>query len=96
VFCLDSRTEDSLKQTIAAIAKRIPGRKSSEGSRSYNEDLAELQTVINEALEWLSIEANHSWLLIFDNVSGDDHTLLKDVEAHNVTSYFPATAKGRP
>lgn len=32
--------------------------------------------------------------LIFDNVSGDDYTLQKDVEAHNVTSYFPAADHG--
>src|SRR5437763_13039022 len=90
VFWLDGRTEESLKQSIVAIAKLIPKGQIPEASRSYahgNSD--DVDNVIHDVLCWFSLVQNTKWLLIFDNVDRDHSPILKDTDAYDFRRYLP-------
>jgi hypothetical protein len=99
-FWLDGRTEDSLRRSIVAIAKQIPEGQIPETSRSYihgsGEDLdgVDLDGVIRDVLDWLSIYSNMTWLLIVDNVDRDYMSIRYELAAYNIEQYFPRADHG--
>ena len=55
VFWLDSRTEDSLKQSIATCASRILKNQIIESSRVYSAISAgNINAIIRDVMSWLS------------------------------------------
>lgn len=69
MFWLDGRSEDSLKQSAASCASRIPDDQISEISRTYSADSnGDLDAVVKEVMTWLAQPDNTDWLLIFDNI----------------------------
>jgi NB-ARC domain len=94
VFWLDGSSEDSLKQSIADCAGRIPERQIPETSRNYSSSAnGDLQAVIGDFMEWLSKTENKHWLIIFDNVDRD-YQQETDINAYNVSNYIPEVDHG--
>jgi hypothetical protein len=94
-FWLDGRTEDSIRQSLAAIARQLPPDQIPEATRSYIHGSGdELDRVIRDVLDWFMYESNNSWLLIFDNVDRDYLSIGNEVGAYNVEEYFPGGDHG--
>jgi hypothetical protein len=95
VFWLDGSSEDSLKQSIAKYASKIPKGQISDESRGYavGKD-GELDTVVAEVLRWLALPENTEWLLIFDNVDRDYGEHNSDPQAYDVTRYLSGADHG--
>jgi hypothetical protein len=89
VFWLDGSSADSVKQSIASCASRIPQGQVSEKSRTYatNGD-TNVDTVVGEVMQWLAQPGNTAWLLIFDNVDREYKRRGGDIDAFDVTHYF--------
>lgn len=69
VVWLDARNEDSVKRGLAVFVSKIPKDRVVEPRRTSTHDsIEDVDVAVREALEWLAISDNTSWLLIFDNV----------------------------
>lgn len=89
VFWLDGRSEDSLRQSIASCASRIPQGQIAETSRAYGADSSvDLDAVIRDVMGWLARSDNTAWLLTFDNVDREYSKNGSDAEAYDVKRYF--------
>ena len=91
IFWLDGRSEDSLKQSIANCAARIPEGQISEKSRNYilNGE-GSIDVVVTEVMDWLRRPNNTDWLLIFDNVDRDYQQQNPEPGAYNISLYLPS------
>jgi hypothetical protein len=95
VFWLDGRTEDSLKQSIATCANRIPEGQIAASSRTYSATSnGDIDAVVGDVMNWLSLPDNTDWLIIFDNVDRDSQGCDADPDAYNVTSYLSGADHG--
>ncbi|KAI9783465.1 MAG: hypothetical protein M1816_001347 [Peltula sp. TS41687] len=89
VLWLDGRTQDSLKQSVANSASRIPEGQIAEASRTYRTGSSgDINAVVRDVIGWLSKPDNTDWLLIFDNVDRDHQQHDADLGAYDVTRYF--------
>jgi len=89
VFWLDGRSHDSVMQSIASCASRIPERQISQSSKSYAAgSTSDVNVVVQEVMLWLAREDNNKWLLIFDNVDRDYGHHTSDPKAYDVKQYF--------
>jgi len=95
VFWLDGSSKDNLKQSIASCASRIPEGQIPETSRKFLSGTggANLDTMVDNFLEWLSRTDNRSWLMIFDNVDRD-YQHNTDSSAYDVMDYIPEADHG--
>lgn len=95
VFWLDGRSEDSLKQSIASCAIRIPQGQISETSRAYSADgSADVDVVVREVMDWLRQTHNNAWLLIVDNVDREYDPRGGDPDAYDVKCYLSGADHG--
>lgn len=95
VFWLDGRSKDSVVQSIASCASRIPEGQISESSRTYSAGSdRDINIVVHEVIGWLAREDNTQWLLIFDNVDRDYSRYSSDLDAYDVTEYFSGADHG--
>ena len=95
VFWLDGSSEDSLQQSIASCASRIPEGQISQISREYAKGgNSDLDAVIKEVMIWLRQPDNFGWLLIFDNVDRDYSLHDTDPNSYNVEYYISCTDHG--
>lgn len=94
VFWLHGWSKDSLKQSIARCANRIPKGQIAETSRMHVEDNTDLDVVVKDVLNWLAQPDNTAWLLIFDNVDQEYNGSNGDTEAYDVRQYFSGADHG--
>ncbi|KAK3947446.1 hypothetical protein QBC32DRAFT_270796 [Pseudoneurospora amorphoporcata] len=88
IFWLDGTSEDSLKQSFAICAKRIPKGQIPENIRSpKTSDKVDLNDIVEHVQEWLAKDDNVDWLLIFDNVDLD-HTQGEIPGAYDIRKYL--------
>ncbi len=91
VFWLNGSSEESLKQSIANCATRIPKGQISEKSRNYvSSGEGNIDTVVTEVMDWLRRPDNTEWLLIFDNVDQDYQQHNPEPGAYNISRYLPS------
>lgn len=94
-FWLNGQTRETLKQSIAGIASKLPKDQISEAARNCTQQGSEqLDKIIDEVLEWFSREGNGKWLLIFDNVDRDNSEMVDDPETFDVDQYLPGSDQG--
>lgn len=95
VFWLDGRTEDSLKQSIATCASRIPEGQIAEGSRAYSTTSSgDVDAVVRDVTSWLGQTDNRDWLMIFDNVDRESGVGNVDSNAYDIARYLPGADHG--
>lgn len=95
-FWLNGQTRETLKQSIAGIASKLPeGQISGAARSSMQQGSGQLDKVIDEVLGWFSREENEKWLLIFDNVDRDCSEMVNDPEAFDVDQYLPGSDHGK-
>ncbi|PMD65959.1 FabD/lysophospholipase-like protein [Hyaloscypha bicolor E] len=95
IFWLDGRSKDSLVQSIASCASRIPEGQISESSRTYYAgSKVDINIVVREVMGWLAQEDNAMWLLIFDNVDRDYNGHNPNPDAYDMMHYFSGADHG--
>jgi AAA ATPase domain len=96
VFWLNSKDEDSLKQSFVNVAKRIL-REHPSVSRLSNVDTSikeNLNEVVDAVKAWLSLPNNTRWLMIYDNYDNPKSTGNKDPSAVDIRKFFPESHQG--
>jgi hypothetical protein len=95
VFWLDGSSEDTLKQSIARCASRIPAGQIPNTSREYSRGSDhDLDAAVAEVISWLARPDNTDWLLVFDNVDRDYGQQTVDPLAYDVRQYFTGADHG--
>jgi len=94
VFWLDGRTEETLKQSIASCASRIPEGQIGGKSRMHTADNDDINAIVSDVLTWLQRPDNTDWLLVFDNVDRDYRERDADPQAYDVSNYFSGADHG--
>ena len=95
VFWLSGQTQDSLKQSIAGVARSLPANQLPDSARNpLQQGIEVLEEVIDEVLEWFGQPGNTQWLLIYDNVDRDASDAAHDPEAYDIRKYFPRSDQG--
>jgi hypothetical protein len=95
VFWLDGSSNDALKQSLAGAAARLPS-----GEVLSAETLLQSGHGVEESIDilqqWLSLEANPSWLVVLDNVDREWQTAhrVADPQAYNYKDFLPSADHG--
>ena len=95
IVWLNGQTQDSLKQSIAGVARSLPTNQLPGYVRNnLQQGSGELEEVIDEVLEWFGNPGNTQWLLIYDNVDRDASDQVQDPEAYDIRKFFPNSDHG--
>ena len=95
VFWLDGSSEDSLKQSIAHTATRIPPGQIPEASRTFaTSGSVNIHVVVKHFMDWLSLPDNDCWLIIFDNVDREYRAQDTQPGAYDIAHYLPEADHG--
>lgn len=95
VFWLDGSSEDSLKQSIASAATRVPAGQIPEASRSAAAGAQiDLDIVVGHVLDWLSRPDNDRWLVVLDNVDREYRRQAPQPGSYDIGRYFPGAEHG--
>ena len=94
VLWLNAKTEDTLKQSFAANARRLPEKILSQEVLYGPQNEEALSTILRETKKWLGLPGNNRWLLIYDNVDNPKIPDNKREKAYDVRSYFPEAYQG--
>ena len=94
ILWLNGKTEDTLKQSFATNARRLPKEHLNQEllNESQNEEV--LNAILREMKTWLGLRGNDKWLLIYDNVDNPKIPDNKRQHAYDVRSYFPEAHQG--
>ncbi|KAL9134141.1 MAG: hypothetical protein Q9175_004673, partial [Cornicularia normoerica] len=94
VLWLNAKTEDTLKRSFAANARRLPRKHFSQDLLDGPQDEENLRTILREMKTWLGLPGNHRWFLIYDNVDNPKIPDNKREHAYDIRSYFPEAHQG--
>ncbi|KAE9379634.1 hypothetical protein N431DRAFT_364884, partial [Stipitochalara longipes BDJ] len=90
IFWLHGDTIDSLKLSLADAVSSIRKILGKNEPALSNEGSESVDGFSQEALDWLSREGNHRWLLIYDNCD----TLSSETNGYDLLSMFPTADHG--
>ena len=93
VLWLDGSSKDALRQSLGEAALRLPHEHATTTSRPP-QTAANVQELVDNLLQWLSLPDNSRWLLVFDNVDRDWESLQQDPQAYNFQDFLPAADHG--
>ncbi|KAK5246710.1 hypothetical protein LTR20_007356 [Exophiala xenobiotica] len=95
VFWLDGSSEDSLRQSIASAATRIPAGQIPEATRTAATSKGiDLEVVVECVLDWLSLADNDGWLVVLDNVDREYRPQAPQPGSYDIGRYFPEADHG--
>jgi hypothetical protein len=95
VFWLDGSSKDALRQSLASAAARLP-KESLLSHGQPSPDTHDVDESIAALLQWLSLEANTSWLLVLDNIDREwqGASGRADPQAYDFKDYLPPADHG--
>jgi hypothetical protein len=93
-FWLNGKTEDTLKQSFAATAKRLYKRNKDSVLLKAAVETEDIDEAVMSVREWLSIQENHRWIMVFDNVDNPKTPDSTDPQAYDIKSYFAEVYHG--
>ena len=94
VFWLDAKTEDTLKRSFAAGARRLPEQDIDQELLYGPQNEVTLDAIVRGMKKWLDMRGNHRWLLIYDNVDNPKIPDNKRANAYDIQSCFPQAHQG--
>ena len=94
VLWLNAKTEDTLKRSFAANARRLPKKCFTHDLLDGPQDETALSAILLEMKTWLNLPGNDQWLLIYDNVDNPKIPDNKREHAYDIRSYFPEAHQG--
>jgi hypothetical protein len=94
IFWLNTKDENSLKQSFAKVAKQIL-REHPLASRISSVDIkGDLDEVIDAVKAWLNLPNNTRWLMIYDNYDNPKLPDNMDPAAVNIYKFLPESYQG--
>jgi hypothetical protein len=72
IFWISGRTEHSLKQGIANIARRIPLRQVLDATGNVASSVEAIDRAIRAVFDWLHLPRNFQWLMVLDDINGQN------------------------
>ena len=94
VLWLNAKTEETLKQSFAANARRLPKKYFNQEILHGPQNEEVLGVILRETKAWLDLPGNHEWLLIYDNVDNPKIPDNKRQNAYDIRPYFPEAHQG--
>ena len=100
IFWANATSKQSLKDSIAQIAERIPLSKSLNTEGRVGKGTGEIAMAITAVIEWFNKPGNNQWLLILDNADNQEHGSDNGIDHHAVTDaydiydYLPFSSHG--
>ena len=94
VLWLNAKTEETLKRSFAANARRLPKKYFNQEILYGPQNEEVLSLILREMKAWLHLPGNHRWLLIYDNVDNPKIPDNKRQNAYDVRPYFPEAHQG--
>ena len=94
VFWLNAKTEDTLKQSFVAGARRLPEQDVDQELLYGPQNELALDVIVSEMKKWLDRRGNYRWLLIYDNVDNPKIPDNKRANSYDIRSYFPQAHQG--
>ncbi len=92
-FWIDGKTEESLLQSLLAIALRLPKSQILDMDTQKVQGLEESRKAARGILKWFTLKSNTQWLLVFDNIDntsyGEESDQHTKTSSYNITQYFP-------
>jgi hypothetical protein len=93
-FWLNGRTEDTLKQSIVDMARRLHSEHENSPLLKSAAESKDVDQVVASIRKWLSIKENNRWILVFDNVDNPKTAGNEDSQAYDIRLYFPEAHHG--
>jgi hypothetical protein len=93
IFWLNTKDEDSLKQSFARVAKQIL-RECPSARQLGSVDMKENLEVIEAVKSWLSLPNNARWLMIYDNYDNPKLAGDTDPTAVDIRQFLPEAYQG--
>ena len=94
VVWLNGKTDDSLKQGFASLARRLYEEHPSSILLRTAAETKEMDQIVEAIKRWFSIKGNTRWMLIFDNVDNPALPGVKDSQACDIKFYIPEADQG--
>ena len=94
IFWLNGKSEDTLKQSFAGMAKRLHNKYPSSTLLKIAAEEKNANKMVAAIQNWLSIEKNTRWILVFDNVDNPKLPGIEDPQGYDIRSYFPEAHQG--
>ena len=94
VLWLNAKTEDTLMQSFAANARRLPEHHVSQEAPYGPQNKDAFDTIMRDVKKWLSLPGNDQWLLIYDNVDNPKIPDNRSENAYDIRKYFPEAHQG--
>lgn len=86
IFWLKGKDEDTLKQSLTKVARRIYDEHPSSVLMKRAFETNDTNRIVDAVKAWLSIRRNFRWMLVFDNVD--------DPQAYDINTYLPEAHQG--
>lgn len=94
IFWLNSKDEDSLKQSFASVARRILQEHPLASPLSAVDEKGDLDEVVVAVKRWLSLPKNTRWLIVYDNYDNPKLPGNADRTAVDVRQFLPEAYQG--
>ena len=94
IFWLNSKDEDSLRQSFARIARRILKEYPSASRLSIINEDSSPEEVVDAVKRWLAIPKNTRWLMIYDNYDNPKLRSNKDPTAVDLRRFLAEADHG--
>jgi hypothetical protein len=92
IFWLSSKDRGTLLRSLSSTFPRLPGL--SQKAEATNDE--EVEQRAKKVLQWLALEGNSRWLIIFDNV--DQYSPINgrddDDNVYDIAEFFPSADHG--
>jgi hypothetical protein len=90
VFWLIAKDRGTLLQSLSSVLPRLPGQ--SRNNEAINDE--EVEQRARHVLQWLALEGNSRWLIIFDNI--DQYSPIDNAvgDAYDISEFFPTADHG--
>lgn len=94
VIWVNGNSRDTVLQSLSAFGRRASVDGVSESTAYTAQQAPDMEAEAAALLRWLSLEGNHRWLMVFDNVDRDVRPGEEDPQAFEVTSFLPPADHG--
>ena len=94
IFWLNSKDEDSLKQSFASVARRILKEHPSASRLSSVKEDSDLDEVVDAVKRWLDHPENTRWLMLYDNYDNPKVRGNTDPAAVDLRQFLPEADHG--
>ena len=93
-FWINSKDEDSIKQSFAKVARRILREYPSASRLAAVDMTGKLDEVVDAVLQWLSLPQNTQWLIAYDNYDNPKLSGQTNRTAVDIRQFLPEAYHG--